>query len=247
MSVKTHQNSGCYHQSTQEKLLKTWTMSVRESSNKRVLCTPDIWAVEGGKWKMLTWSCCPHDEFSKLKDPSNQLTTQDMDNFYNVENAKSALEQSERFSPTEELVFTIQGIVGKKMHPPILENKRGSKAGPFMRQGVTLVGLGMATFNNAFDMIDKIYGIFGRALPEGSLGPWDCIACSKDPSLHVSNRLLTPKKDALNMKAIEPENGVNLHGVLRAIINKGEYLYCDNNEVKYFKCKTDENGKKKGV
>jgi hypothetical protein len=116
-----------------------------------------------------------------------------------------------------------------------------------MRQGVTLVGLGTATFNDALDGIDEIYGIFSRALLEGSLGPGDCIACSGDPTLHVSNRLLTPKKDALNMNAIELENGVDPRGVLKAIINEGEYVYCDDNEVKYFESKTDESGKKKGV
>jgi hypothetical protein len=116
-----------------------------------------------------------------------------------------------------------------------------------MRQGVTLVGLGTATFNDALDGIDEIYGIFSRALPEGSLGPGDCIVRSGDPALHMSNRLLTPKKDALNMNAIELESGVDPHGVLKAIINEGEYVYWDDNEVKYFESKTDESGKKKGV
>jgi hypothetical protein len=72
-----------------------------------------------------------------------------------------------------------------------------------MCQGVTLVGLGTATFNDALDAIDKIYGIFSCVLPEGSLDPGDCITHSNNATLHISNRLLTPAKDTQNMEAIE--------------------------------------------
>jgi hypothetical protein len=114
-----------------------------------------------------------------------------------------------------------------------------------MRQGVTLVGLGTSTFDDALDAIDEIYGIFSRALPEGSLGPVDSITRNGENALHASNRLLTPTKDALNMKVVDLANGVDPRGILKAIVDEGEYLYCDDNEVKYYECKTDENGTKR--
>ncbi|KIL65175.1 hypothetical protein M378DRAFT_77339, partial [Amanita muscaria Koide BX008] len=150
----------------------------------------------------------------------------------------------EPYSSTEEMVFEIQAIIEKKMLPPVPNNKRARHPGPFMRQGVMLVGLDTPTFNNALDAIDEIYGIFGRTLPEGTLEPGDSITRAENCILHASNRLLTPKRDALNTKVLELPNGVDPHGVLRATIDEGEYLYCDDNEVKYFECKTDKNGKK---
>ena len=103
-----------------------------------------------------------------------------------------------------------------------------------------MVGLGTVTFSNALKAIDEIYDIFSWVLPEGSLEPADSITCGGNDILHASNRLLMPKKDSKNMQVLQPANGVNMCGVLKAIINEGEYLYCDDNEVKYFKYKTDE-------
>ncbi|KAM6490326.1 hypothetical protein JOM56_014303 [Amanita muscaria] len=143
------------------------------------------------------------------------------------------------------MVFEIQAIIEKKMLPPVPNtNKRARHSGPFMRQGVMLVGLDTPTFSSALDAIDEIYGMFGWTLPEGTLEPGDSITHAEKDILHASNRLLTPKRDMLNMEVLEPLNGVDPHGVLKAVIKEGEYLYCDDNEVKYFECKTDENGKK---
>ena len=106
-----------------------------------------------------------------------------------------------------------------------------------------MVGLGMVTFSDVLNGIDKIYDVFSWALPEGSLEPGNSITRRENDTLHTSHRLLTPKKDAKNMQVLQPANGVDPHGVLKAIISEGEYLYCDDNEVKYFEHKTDENGR----
>ena len=110
---------------------------------------------------------------------------------------------------------------------------RGRNLGTFLQQGVTLVGLETLTFNDALDAIIKIYGIFSQTLPEGSLKPGDFINHEKNNTLHVLNRLLTSKKDVVNMKVLMPVNGVNPCGILKVIIDEGEYQHCDNNEVKY--------------
>lgn len=109
---------------------------------------------------------------------------------------------------------------------------------------MTLVGLGTSTFNDALDAISEIYGLFSRALPEGSLEPGDSVTRGEIDTLHVSNRLLTPKKDTVNMKVLQPPKAVDPRGILKAIIDEGEYLYCDENDVVYFECKIDGNEKK---
>ena len=107
-----------------------------------------------------------------------------------------------------------------------------------------MVRLNTPMFNDALNAIVEIYGIFSWTLPEGSLEWRDFISHGKNDMLHISNRLLTPRKDMANMNVITPVNGVNLCRVLKAIIDEGEYQYCDDNEVKYFEQKTDKNRKK---
>lgn len=109
-----------------------------------------------------------------------------------------------------------------------------------MRQGVTLLGLGTAMFRHALEAADEIYGVFSRALPEGSLESMSI----EDDALHASNRLLTPKRDACNMTSLAVPDGIDPHGILTEIIAEGEYVYCEENKVQYFQQRFDENGTK---
>ncbi|KAF8226556.1 hypothetical protein L208DRAFT_1406878, partial [Tricholoma matsutake] len=69
----------------------------------------------------------------------------------------------------EEAVFTIQGILSEKDLPPVTKKVKNPSQACYLRQGVTLVGYGTPTFEDALDATQEIYGFFDRNVQEGSL------------------------------------------------------------------------------
>lgn len=116
----------------------------------------------------------------------------------------------------------------------------------FLRQGVTLVGLGLPTFERALDAVGEVYGFFDRAFEDGTLEPEGTITLSNpNNSLNVSNRYLTPKKDAPNIEGIPLEEDVDPRGYLATTIRGGPFIYTEDNQVKYFICESDSSGEKR--
>ena len=88
-------------------------------------------------------------------------------------------------------------------------------------------------------MIGEIYGIFERHTGVGALEPVELTRNSKT-ILDVSNRLLTPRRDAPSMRAVPFANGVDPRGLLTAIVSKGDYVHGEDNAVCYFICCMEE-------
>jgi hypothetical protein len=114
----------------------------------------------------------------------------------------------------------------------------------YLRQEVTLVGLGTPTFEKAIDVIGDIFGIFDRNIGNGTLLPFELTRKGLS-ILHTSNRLLTPRKDAPNMRGTPFANGVDPRGILTAIVGEGEYVHGEDNEVRYFILHGDGQGARK--
>ena len=53
-------------------------------------------------------------------------------------------------------------------------------------------------------------------------------------NIELSNRCLTPIKDAPNMQGVILGKGIDPHGILEAIIKKGTHVHGEDNRVQYY-------------
>lgn len=122
---------------------------------------------------------------------------------------------------------------------------------PVMRQGITLTGLGTPTFGCALEAVQEIYELFDRVFEEGQLELDSCVMVEEGThapgTLHVSNRYLTPKRDAMGMVGIPLGQGVDPQGCLAPILQEGRFVHGEDNEVRYYKSFINENGEKRQV
>jgi hypothetical protein len=107
-----------------------------------------------------------------------------------------------------------------------------------------LTGLGSPSFQWAITSINEIYGIFQRQLPESKLQNWSPGTFRDYPTLELSNRYFTPKKDAPNLEHIPFHKNVDPHGILEAMAHEG-YKHTEENAVSYYARRVDEKGVEK--
>ncbi|KAF8881012.1 hypothetical protein BD779DRAFT_1445810, partial [Infundibulicybe gibba] len=146
----------------------------------------------------------------------------------------------------EEMVFTVAGIISEIDFPP-MERKNGVavKQYKFFRQSLTLAGLGSATFDAAVEATSGMFATFQRQFAEGTLDVWKTPHYKMHSSLAISNRYLTPKRDAPNMEHIPFDPEVDAHGQLELVVKDG-YVHGEENIVEYYTQRTQD-GKKSFV
>ncbi|TFK73100.1 hypothetical protein BDN72DRAFT_762188, partial [Pluteus cervinus] len=156
---------------------------------------------------------------------------------------------SDASGDTEEGVFSLQGaIVGLEL-PPILERPGVStKAIPFLRQQVTLSGLGLPQFEKALDLSGDAYNKFRRYFPEKQLLPWFCPPCasSSGRTISFSNRYFTRRNEAPTLKAIPFSIPVDPKRILTNLVN-GTIFHAEDNEVNYYERYKEEDNSLKHV
>ncbi|KAF8874666.1 hypothetical protein BD779DRAFT_1678634 [Infundibulicybe gibba] len=139
----------------------------------------------------------------------------------------------------EELVFTFMGIISQVDFPPIKEKPCvAHRRYKFLRQSASLTGLGSPTFDAALEATHRIFDTFQRQFQKGALDPWQTDVWQtpshqSHPSLLVSNRYLTPRRDAPRMEHIPFESEVDPHGYLEAMFKDG-YVHGEENIVEYY-------------
>ena len=122
----------------------------------------------------------------------------------------------------------------------------------FLRQAITLSGLGSPTFKNALMAANEIYRRFDCQFSEGTLDSWDSspVDDNECPCLSMSNRYLTPANEAQSLGAIPFDKGVDPRGILQNMA-KGEgltvHVHTEDNRVQYFQTKRDTGGNVKSV
>jgi hypothetical protein len=118
-------------------------------------------------------------------------------------------------------------------------HRRDRKRIDFAKQQVTLSGLGSPTFLRAIAATERIYTFFERHFQEGQLDPLDVVKGGGKfgSTIEVSNRYLTPCKDAPDMKAIKPVKGVDPRGVLERVVGEGRFVHGEENSVEYYACR----------
>ncbi|KAF8075764.1 hypothetical protein FPV67DRAFT_1407739 [Lyophyllum atratum] len=148
-------------------------------------------------------------------------------------------------SENEEVVFSVQGSILQKDLPPFLGKPPSVRSKiKYLRQNITLSGLGTPTFRDAMRSTGEIFGLFDRQFNEGFLQPW---VATMDPSggedlLEASNRYLTPKRDASAASAVEFDHEVDPKGTLQAMAGN-DHFHTDDNVVLYYKRRTEDDGR----
>ena len=139
---------------------------------------------------------------------------------------------------TKEAVFILRCIIVSKDLPPLREKPKWVTAidaaangltekwqrvsAPrfkYLQQGISLTSLGSAMFANALDAAHKIYN-FDRQFAEGILDHWGCsLANNTFPCIDISNRYLTPAREAGGIEETPFHKGVDLNGIIQNMAN----------------------------
>lgn len=95
----------------------------------------------------------------------------------------------------------------------------------------------------------EIYKNFDRQFAEGILDSWACSSANNNfPCIDISNRYLTPAREAGDMEQMAFHKGVDPEGILQNMM-KGDgsvsYLHTEDNQVGYFHMKKDTDGNRK--
>ena len=110
----------------------------------------------------------------------------------------------------------------------------------YLRQGLSITGLGSPTFEQALETAQSLYAKFECQLPPGKLDNWGATMHEEHTALDISNRYLTPKKESPSATHIPFTKAIDPYGILEGMV-KSEYVHGEDNEVYYYACRT-ENG-----
>jgi hypothetical protein len=108
---------------------------------------------------------------------------------------------------------------------------------------LTITGLGTATFEEAIRSAFGLHERFQRQFPHGKLENWETSAYKDFYALELSNRYLTPRRDAPLAEHIPFSKEVDPLGFLEDAVG-GDFFHSQENEVQYYACLHDE-GKRK--
>jgi hypothetical protein len=112
----------------------------------------------------------------------------------------------------------------------------------FIKQGITVTGLGSSAFGDAIEATREIYKLqFSRQFADGKLESWNTTTYMGNPALDTSNRYLTPRKDAPNMVHVPFEESVDPRGILEEMAQAG-HVHGEENVVQYFVQNIDREG-----
>lgn len=102
----------------------------------------------------------------------------------------------------------------------------------YLRQGVQITGISSATFKSIVAELEQIHTVFERYFSPGTLRPWVAGSFQEHAAIDISNRYLTPVKDAAGIKSVVPPPEIDPQRILQQI--KGsEFIHCTENEVLY--------------
>ncbi|TFK57741.1 hypothetical protein BDN72DRAFT_866524, partial [Pluteus cervinus] len=137
---------------------------------------------------------------------------------------------------SEEVIFTMQGVIEGKNLPPMIEDpKIPHNKAQFLTQSVTLSGLGTPTFEESLSALTKMYTVFCRQFPEGRVLPLptaeSCIGVGE--SLTFSNRYFTKRAEGPHMRAISFSSIIDPKKYLTRMLSS-TLIHTEENEVQYF-------------
>lgn len=110
-----------------------------------------------------------------------------------------------------------------------------------MKQNLTITGLGAPTFTDSVKVGHEIFLLFQQQFAANELEPWRTSTYSGSHSLELSNRYFTSRRDAADGTHIPFTEIVDPRGILEEMA-KANYIHMEENEVRYYRSQTDEEG-----
>jgi hypothetical protein len=104
-------------------------------------------------------------------------------------------------------------------------------------------------FANTLEAAHEIYQQFDRQFVENVLDRWTCSSANNAfPCIDISNRYLTPAKEAGDIEETPFHKGVDPKDILQNMA-KGDgtisYVHTEDNQVQYFTMQRDADGSRK--
>ncbi|KIL58014.1 hypothetical protein M378DRAFT_87111 [Amanita muscaria Koide BX008] len=136
----------------------------------------------------------------------------------------------------EEVVLNLQGVLWKHDLPPFTAHATStSKQLKYLRQSVSLTGLGTPYFEASMKALTNIYVLFSRFVPADKLQA--CAIMGKygeHVSMDASNRYFTTRKDNPMEKHIPFDSDVDPNGILERAAGGSAYIHSEHNIVRYY-------------
>ncbi|KAF8416928.1 hypothetical protein L210DRAFT_3581592 [Boletus edulis BED1] len=133
-----------------------------------------------------------------------------------------------------EAVLTVQGYILKKDLPPILSVPRKMNAARYLRQAVTLAGLGTSIFESAIETVRGAHTHLARNYSAGRVTPWNPERFRGQDILEISNRYLTSRYRQSPSPVVAFQRGVDPKNIL-ARLASDQYDHLEENQVMYYK------------
>ncbi|KAF8701059.1 hypothetical protein AX14_000592 [Amanita brunnescens Koide BX004] len=143
---------------------------------------------------------------------------------------------------SNEVVAHIQGILWKHDLPPFRNESITASRARFLRQAVSLTGLGTATFDLGMQGVLDVYAMFSSHVPRESLKTCEnCNTYGEHTSIDISNRYFTSVRNAINERSVSFSKDEDPLGLL-ARLESPNYIHCESNVVEYFERVTKSSG-----
>ena len=168
-------------------------------------------------------------------------------------------------SNVSEVVAHIQGVIWKHDLPPFRDRsmyvyirkiykrvclffalKSTSKRTRYLRQSISLTGLGTPTFNASLQGVLNVFTLFSNHVPRDALNNCEniCNSYGNHPGIDISNRYFSSIKNTPMEKRIPFEQHEDPHGIL-ARLETPNYVHSNLNKVEYFERISKANGEMK--
>jgi hypothetical protein len=122
----------------------------------------------------------------------------------------------------------------------IINRPRRKSAVNFMRQAVSLTGLGSTTFNEGIQSIIAIEDIFSRQVGDQNMEPWKVGTWQDWQTIYLSNRYFSSCKNHRNLQSVPFHHFVDPDGTLATISNsRNDLVHCADNVVEYYEMSDD--------
>jgi hypothetical protein len=112
----------------------------------------------------------------------------------------------------------------------------------YLRQGISITGLGGPSFDAAICAVQDIHEIFRQGIYDGRLQDLSTTKYREHSALDLSNRYFTPKLEAPYMEHVPFDENVDPKGFLEEACRAG-YVHGEDNVVRYYSRRVDEQGK----
>jgi hypothetical protein len=103
----------------------------------------------------------------------------------------------------------------------------------FLKQAVTITGLGTHAFTKAVDSMEAIEEIFSRQVGQDTILPWKNGTYLDWTTMFSSNRYFTSRRSNFNLQAVPFDPFVDPEGVLASMAGNDK-VHCSDNVVEYY-------------